>query len=456
MIANFLWAVVAAGAICSGTPVFGQQHLVPDTTITGPVLEFGFPGLHIGIAAYPEGPTGTTVFYFPEPVKAAIDVRGGAPGIVNSETLRLQQDSAFTNAVTFAGGSSYGLSAATGVAEGLKERWIEEGDWKRIADVTGAIIFDLGSRRLNTVTPDQTLGRAALESARPGVFPLGAQGAGRFTMQGWAFGHPQHSGQGGAFRQVGQTKLAVFTVVNPSGGIVDREGFAVRCGPDAGGRCPQARELLRREMGNSLPGIPPASSQGTTRNTTITLLVTNEDMPALELKRLAIQVHTSMGRAIQPFHTKSDGDVLIAVTTGTVKTEAPYFYEWLGVLGAEVAWNAVLASVPSLPESGPTDPVQWTPEQLNAVVGEYRFSRWAPLRIRRVDDALQATGADVDNLYFPVGQPVALTPVSTSELLVEGERGYRLRLEREAGEIIALTLEPGPWGQRAVRVSGSE
>ncbi len=65
-----------------------------------------------------------------------------------------------------------------------------------VATVAGAIIFDLGNRRFNTITADEELGRAALASARVGWFPLGARGAGRFAMQGLGSEIPQHSGQG--------------------------------------------------------------------------------------------------------------------------------------------------------------------------------------------------------------------------------------------------------------------
>ncbi|MFT5051902.1 MAG: hypothetical protein ACI8QZ_003331, partial [Chlamydiales bacterium] len=85
-------------------PERSQGDLVPDTTVRGPVLPLEFPEIHVGIAEYREGPTGTTVFFFPEPVMAAIDVRGGAPGVVNSEALRIPYEAAYTNAICFSGG----------------------------------------------------------------------------------------------------------------------------------------------------------------------------------------------------------------------------------------------------------------------------------------------------------------------------------------------------------------
>jgi L-aminopeptidase/D-esterase-like protein len=54
-----------------------------------------------------------------------------------------------------------------------------------------------------------------------------------------------------------------------------------------------------------------------------------------------------MARAIQPFHTEKDGDVLYAVTTGEVENTKLEFEE-LASYAAELAWDAVLSAVPPL------------------------------------------------------------------------------------------------------------
>ena len=77
----------------------------------------------------------------------------------------------------------------------------------------------------------------------------------------------------------------------------------------------------------------------------MTLVATNQALDRWSLQQLARQVHASMARAIQPFHTLYDGDVLYAVTTGEVENAAldPVA---LGVLASELAWDAVLSIVP--------------------------------------------------------------------------------------------------------------
>jgi L-aminopeptidase/D-esterase-like protein len=154
-----------------------SAELAPRTSFEGRELSFEFAGLEIGVAEYDEGPTGCTVLHFPEgPVACSTDVRGGSPAVSGAGV-------ALVDAVCLAGGSLFGLEAAAGVAAELLARRDYRTDWLQIPLVSGAIIFDWGGRD-NAVYPDKELGRAALRSARPGLFPLGARGAGRSATAG--------------------------------------------------------------------------------------------------------------------------------------------------------------------------------------------------------------------------------------------------------------------------------
>jgi len=81
-------------------------------------------------------------------------------------------------------------------------------------------------------------------------------------------------------------------------------------------------------------------------NTTLTVIVTNQAIGLRELRQLARQVHGSMARAIDPFHTIYDGDVLYAVTTNEIQDQK-LSYQELGFVASELAWDAVLASFQS-------------------------------------------------------------------------------------------------------------
>jgi L-aminopeptidase/D-esterase-like protein len=315
-------------------PTNDDAPLTPRTELEGPVLEFDFPGLEIGCAEYDEGPTGCTVFSFlPDGVACSVDVRGGSPGTLGSHYE-------WVHAICLAGGSLYGLEATTGVAAEIFARRAYATGWLDIPLVAGAIIFDWG-RRDNGVYPDKALGRAALRAARPGSFPLGPHGAGRSATVGktFAYEHGEPAGQGGAFRRVGDTRIAVFTVLNSVGAIVDRDGNVVRghLDPATGGR----ESLVPGVEARLATGAPVRPIPG---NTTLTVLATNQKLDSRSLRTLGRQVHASMARAIQPFHTLVDGDVLFAVTTNEV--ESPLLESiGLGVVASEVAWDAVLASI---------------------------------------------------------------------------------------------------------------
>src|SRR3712207_3145581 len=151
-------------------------RLEPYLPANPPGLTFDFPGLEISIAEYQEGPTGCTVFSFPKGAACATDVRGGAPGVLGSF--------GWVHAICLAGGSLYGLEAATGVTAELLARRGYSHHWNDIPLVNGAIVYDFA--RDNSIYPDKALGRAALRAARPGAFPLGARGAGRHTRCGGA------------------------------------------------------------------------------------------------------------------------------------------------------------------------------------------------------------------------------------------------------------------------------
>ena len=309
--------------------------LEPKTEFAGRTLTFDLPKLRIGVAEYAEGPTGCTVFHFPEGAMMAADVRGGASGTFMTEP------SMFRHAICLAGGSLYGLEASAGVAAELFAQRDYTVQFQDFALVAGAIVYDFGPRQ-NAIYPDKALGRAALRVAREGLFPLGPRGAGVAASVGkWPdFTRAERSGQGGAFRQIGETKLGVFSVVNAMGTIIDRAGNAVRGQLDRARRehVHPADEVESRLRAGSEAQPAPAG------NTTLTVLVTNQRLGQYELTQLSRQVHSSMARAIQPFHTTSDGDVLYAVTTNEVVPSSLVDDATLGVIASELAWDAVLSS----------------------------------------------------------------------------------------------------------------
>ena len=297
----------------SGPPTNDLVHPVPRTELPGGrVLEFEFPGLEIGVAEYDEGPTGCTVFSFGKRASVSIDVRGGSPDVsaAHREVIEV---------VCFAGGSLYGLEASAGAAAEFFAKRGYSTKWTDIALVSGAILFDYG-RRPNAIYPDKDLGRAAVRAMRPGWFPMGARGAGRSAKASHGEG-AELTGQGGAYRESGPTKILAFVVVNAYGCIVDRSG-----------------KIVRGKPAGPVQGRSPEST-----NTTLSLVVTNQKLDHLQLRSIGRQVHSSMARGIQPFHARWDGDANYTVSTQQVANPA-LDEVTLGELASEAMWDAILQS----------------------------------------------------------------------------------------------------------------
>jgi len=308
-----------------------DTDLVPVTSFDTPDFSFEFPGLEVGVAEYDEGPTGCTVLVLPKGATMVADIRGGSPGTMMSHR------EGWVDAICLAGGSVYGFEAGSGVSRELLAAKKYDTDWLNIAIVPCAVIFDFNPLRKNrAIHPDRRLGRAAFNTRREGVFPSGARGAGRCATVGkWLKGpyQPEPGGQGAAFCRSGEARVAVFTVVNSVGAIVDRAGRVLRGHLDR-------KTGERRRVAEVVDGDHPGPAPG---NTTLTVVVINQATPANELRQMARQVHASMARAIDPFHTIHDGDVLYAVTTHQIDPPS-LDSSRVAHLASELAWDAVLRS----------------------------------------------------------------------------------------------------------------
>jgi hypothetical protein len=185
-------------------------------------------------------------------------------------------------------------------------------------------------------------------------------------------------------------------VVNALGAVTDREGRLVSCNrAKAWGNLTKTSELLAHVPASlKADWIPPSerTEAGATRNTTISLVVTNQKLAPWELQRLAVQVHTSMSRGIQPFSTQLDGDTLFAASTQEVENKGLGSVT-LGAIASEVMWDAILASVPEQKAfAPPATPPNVTADTLASYVGRYDFA--APKDVG--DMRLGAIGVNIE------------------------------------------------------------
>ncbi len=463
--ARYTMSLIAA-SLCA-MPVAAQsgQDALPITLNDGyqsaDALRFDWPALRIGTGQYEDGPTGVTVIRFDRRVFAAVDVRGGGPGTVNTEYLKVGYPFPELDAVVFSGGSWYGLETVTAVNSGLKDEGYRGGHWDNVGLSVGSIVYDFGGRRLNEIYPDKRLAQAALKAVQPGIFPRGPYGAGRSVITGSLFGCNAHSGQGGAFRQVGKIKIAAFTVVNALGLVTDREGQVVACYRDKA----WPADLLTSTIlaGTPASGKPgwtgaPASGPRATseapaerKNTTVSLIVVNQKMHPAELQRLAIQVHTSMARGIQPFQTEFDGDVLYAVSTAEYEpTDAERIASIdIGTIASEVMWDAILTSAPQQP-AAIADPVRVPAADLRWMVGRYTFSPLADLDVTVADGKLMGRATGKRKVFaVPLENAIELVPVAGGDFVVPGRYPTVLRFGRDN----SVVVNPGRWQQIGRRMA---
>lgn len=96
-VAAFLAFLPAPGALVA----MDSPDSIPSMNRDHSSLEFDFPEMMVGVAEYEEGPTGTTVFYFPDGVKGAADVRGGSPGTTNATAMMNAYEFKMFQAVVF-------------------------------------------------------------------------------------------------------------------------------------------------------------------------------------------------------------------------------------------------------------------------------------------------------------------------------------------------------------------
>src|SRR5512138_3364377 len=122
-------------------------------------------GIEVGHAQDEEALTGCTVILCRKGAVAGVDVRGSAPGTRETDLLDPLNLVNKVHAIVLAGGSAFGLDAASGVMRYLEEQKIGFNvGVAKVPIVPAAIIFDLGIGDAN-VRPDAEMGYQACLAA---------------------------------------------------------------------------------------------------------------------------------------------------------------------------------------------------------------------------------------------------------------------------------------------------
>lgn len=280
----------------------GKRNLITDV-----------PGLRVGNAQSDAIKTGVTVLSSNEAFLASVDVMGGAPGTRETDCLAAENLVSDVDAIVLAGGSAFGLDAASGVTDALAENGLgfRVGP-VNVPIVPSAIIFDLinGGNKQWQQNPYNQLGREALQACDT-EFALGTAGAG--------FGATTATLKGG---------LGSASVVLPSGHTV---GALIVANPHGSPLVPGSNQFWAApfEVGKEFGGLgvctetqplfepknEKLAAYEAKANTTIGIVATDAVLDKAQAKRFAVAAQDGLARSIVPSHTLFDGDLLFGVST---------------------------------------------------------------------------------------------------------------------------------------------
>jgi L-aminopeptidase/D-esterase-like protein len=340
-------ASAATGAMVAATLADVQAAPImidPHSSITD------VEGIKVGHWTSTARPTGCTVVLAPpEGAVGGVDVRGSAPGTRETDLLNPENLVDRVNAISLAGGSAFGLDAATGVVRYLDEHGI--GYDVRIAKVPivpSAILFDLavGDPKIR---PDAAAGYAACNAAtseRPAEGNVGA-GAGATVGKLFGFDRAMKCGIGTASVTLDGLVVGAIVAVNAIGDVIDPSTGKVV----AGARSADGKKKIgavQTVLGGEVPAV---LTPGTA--TTIGVVATNAVLTKAQAQKIAQMAQDGVARAISPSHTMFDGDAIFTMATGSAKkTGNPTL---LGLMAAEVVVASILRaawaahSLPNLP-----------------------------------------------------------------------------------------------------------
>jgi L-aminopeptidase/D-esterase-like protein len=299
------------------------------------------PGLRVGQAEDKTAWTGVTVVLPDAPAIAACDIRGGGPGTRETDLLAPSAMVERVHAICLAGGSAFGLDAASGVMEYLAARGIGfPVGTARVPIVPAAILFDLlnGGDKTWITPPYRALAIHACEQASLDI-AQGNAGAGYGAKAGRLKG-----GLGTASLRVGADWVGALVAANPVGSVLHPGSSSFWAWP---------YEQLAELGGQVPPSLPIASLTAWTdtalpqlgANTTLAVVATDAPLTKADAQRVAIMAQDGLARAIRPVHTPFDGDSVFTLSTGDGSGVDPYRLARLGQAAADCVARAVARGV---------------------------------------------------------------------------------------------------------------
>ena len=307
-------------------------------------------GLRVGHFTHPRRPTGCTAILFDKAPTAGADYAGSAAAESLGVMLQPVSPVDKIHGILLMGGGAMALGATAGMVRFLEEQRVGF-DWGvpnvRVPIVVGAVLDDLaiGDARIR-IGPDDAY--RACQSATAKAVAEGSVGAGAGATVGKLFVRRGMAGMkggvGSASARLGDVVIGALVVVNCAGDVIDwRNGTIVAGARTADGRgFARTVDILRRELA-ARPSAQAALADDPLRATTLGVVATNAALTKTQLTKLAMVAQTGAARTINPYHTQSDGDQVLAVSTGDLKVDVSLTP--LTAIAAEVLSEAVVRAV---------------------------------------------------------------------------------------------------------------
>jgi L-aminopeptidase/D-esterase-like protein len=305
------------------------------------------PGILVGHASDYDGLTGCTAILCESGAVAGGEIRGFATGTQEWDLLSPYHVTDRIHAISLAGGSAFGLEAASGVRRHLEHKGIGfETGAAKVPLVPAAILYDLNIGKASA-HPSREMGEAAAAAATAAAVEEGAVGAGTGATVGklLSMKEAMKSGLGSwTVTLEGSNKgvmVSALAAVNARGDVIDPATGKIVAGT--------RKTAASSEFADSAKLMKSGGAGGFSRgNTTLVVVATNAKLDKVGANRLAHVAHNGMARTISPVNTLSDGDLVFALSLGNASASL----DALAVAATEAVSAAILRAVRLAPTLG--------------------------------------------------------------------------------------------------------
>lgn len=285
-------------------------------------------GITVGQVENTQALTGCSVVICKDGAVGGVNQRGGAPGTRETDLLRPMHMIEKVHAIMLAGGSAFGLDAASGAMQYLEENKIGFNSGPAIVPIVpSAILFDLAFGDAK-VRPDKQMGYLACQQACSQKPKEGNYGAGTGATVGKILGMGQamKSGIGTSSQEIGPgIVIGALVAVNAFGDVIDYRSNKIVAGARSLSKGPlkigeedyfaNTLQIMLSKLGRTV--LTFAGKQ----NTIIGVIATNAVLDKEGANKFAEAASNGIAISVRPAFTMLDGDTIFSLATCKKKAD---------------------------------------------------------------------------------------------------------------------------------------